>query len=57
MKQFEIVKRETNTSHVEKYGDMVSKLNNNYLRFSSVDGRQVDLIDVTTVFILMFSHP
>ena len=28
LKQFEIVKRETNTSHVHKYGDMVSKLNN-----------------------------
>jgi len=28
LKQFEIVKRETNTSHVQKYGDMVSKLNN-----------------------------
>ena len=25
--------------------------------FWSVDGRQADLIDVTTVFILMFSHP
>ena len=24
LKQFQIVKRETNTSHVEKYGDMVS---------------------------------